>query len=73
MNKFNVHDLLRAVIVVLLSLVAWIGSDIRAEQTNIAKRLHAVELNQAKIMAVMGIEPYSADPKTGLIVSGFSQ
>ena len=61
MNKFNVHDLLRAVLIVLLSLLAWIGRGISAQQVDIARRLHIVELNQAKIMGVLGVEPYSSD------------
>ena len=52
MNKFNIHDLLRVVLIVLLSLLAWFGRDI-------SQRLHAVELNQVKIMTVLEIEPYS--------------
>jgi energy-converting hydrogenase Eha subunit H len=72
MNKFNVHDVVRALIVVLLSLLSWIGLEIRTEQANIAKRLHAVELNQVKIMAVMGIEPYSSTTEIGPILTDFS-
>lgn len=73
MNKFDVHDILRALIVVLLSLVAWIGSGIHTEQANISERLRVVELNQVKIMAVLGIEPHVSDPENGPIVSGLSQ
>ncbi len=42
---------------ILLSLIAWIGKDIRAEQFEFKWRLRIVEMNQVKIMANMGIEP----------------
>ena len=61
MNKFNVHDVLRSILIVLLSLVAWIGRDIHAQQANVAQRLRVVELNQAKMMGVMGVEPCALD------------
>lgn len=70
MNKFKGTDLLRGLIVVLLSLVAWIGSGIHTEQANISDRLRSVELNQVKIMAVLGIEPHAKDPQNGPILSG---
>ena len=65
MNKFNFHDLLRLVLVVLLGLLAWFGRDI-------SQRLHVVELNQVKIMTVLEIEPYSLDPQNRQLLSDFS-
>lgn len=72
MNKFDVHDILRAVIIALLTLLSWIASQIHSEQVNIANRLRDVELNQAKIMAILQIEPHSSSNETGLFLSDFS-
>lgn len=72
MNKFDVHDILRAIIIVLLSVLAWVARGIHSQQVDIAKRLRAVELNQAKIMSVLKIEPYSSADDTGLFLSDFS-
>lgn len=57
MNKLNIHDVLRALMIALLSLVAFIGRDIYTQQASVAERLRCVELNQAKMMGVMGVEP----------------
>jgi len=46
-------------VIALLSLVAWIGTGIHTQQADIAERLRTVELNQAKMMGVMGVEPSS--------------
>ncbi len=73
MNKFNVHDVLRAILIVLLSLVAWIGRDIHAQQTNVAQRLRVVELNQAKMMGVMGVEPCALDTENERYTFSISQ
>ena len=73
MNKFNHHDLLRLLLAALLSVLAWIGLEIRAEQVNIANRLRLVELNQAKIMTVLGINPDPREPKTAEILSDYSR
>lgn len=53
----NSGDILRVLMVALLSILAWIGKDIYTQQAKIAERLRVVELNQAKMMGVMGIEP----------------
>ncbi|KKN29781.1 hypothetical protein LCGC14_0840790 [marine sediment metagenome] len=62
MNKFNVHDILRAVLIVLVSLLAFFARGIHNQQADISIRLRIVEKNQVKIMTVLGIEPYSLDP-----------
>lgn len=73
MNKFNIHDLLRAVLIVLLSLLAWFARDIQSQQADVSRRLTLVEKNQVKIMTVLGIEPYSSNPQSGQFLSDFSQ
>lgn len=73
MNKFNVHDVLRALLIVVLSLLAWYARDIHYQQVDISRRLTAVEKNQVKIMTVLGIEPYSLDPQNQQFLSCFAQ
>ncbi|MBE3144111.1 MAG: hypothetical protein IMZ61_09345 [Planctomycetes bacterium] len=50
------NDIYKALIVSLLSLLAFIGNGIHTQQTDIASRLRIVEINQARIMDRMGIE-----------------
>ena len=73
MNKFNVHDILRAILIVLLSLVAWIGRGIHTQQADIDRRLRVVELNQAKMMGVMGVEPCALESGKQRYTFSFSQ
>jgi len=54
------NDFYKSLIVALLSLLAFIGNSIHTQQTDIASRLRIVELNQARIMERMGIEPMAA-------------
>lgn len=72
MNKFNVHDMLRAVLIVLVSLLAFYARGIHSRQADISNRLSIVEMNQVKIMTVMGIEPYSLDPQNRPFLSRIS-
>lgn len=71
--KIKVGDILRALIVALLSITAFIGRDIRNQQVDVSQRLHKVELNQAKIMTVLGIEPYSSQTQIDRFLASFSQ
>jgi len=73
MNKFNVHDVLRAVLIVLVSLLAFYARGIHTQQADVSRRLLIVEKNQVKIMTVMGIEPYSLDPQNRAFLSRISQ
>ena len=73
MNKFNVHDILRVVLIVLVSLLAWVARGIHTQQADISGRLLKVEKNQVKIMTVLGIEPYSKDTQNGPVLSRISQ
>lgn len=54
--SINRDDIFRIVIAVVLSLLAFIGNEIRSEQIDINCRLRTVELNQARIMERMGIQ-----------------
>ena len=51
------NDIFKTLIVVLLSLLAFIGKGIHTQQTDISCRLRIVELNQARIMERMGVKP----------------
>ena len=73
MNKFNVHDILRAVLIVLVSLLAFFARGIHSHQADISNRLSIVEKNQVKIMTVLGIEPYTLDPQNRPFLSRISQ
>ena len=73
MNKFNIHDLLRAILIVLVSLLAFFARGIHTQQADIASRLRIVEKNQVRIMTVLGIEPFSKDPQNGPVLSRISQ
>lgn len=73
MNKFNIHDLLRVILVVLLSLLAFFARGIHTQQANISSRLTIVEKNQVKIMTVLGIEPYSYQKQNRQFLSGLSK
>jgi len=71
--KIKAGDILRVLIIALLSVLAFIARGIYTQQADIARRMHIVELNQAKIMTVLGIEPYSSDTKNQHFLSGISQ
>lgn len=73
MSRFDVHDLLRGVLIVLLSLLAWVARGIHTQQADISRRLLLVEKNQVKIMTVLGIEPYSSDPQNHQSLADFTQ
>ncbi len=73
MNKFNVHDILRAVLIVLVSLLAFYARGIHTQQADISRRLLIVEMNQVRIMTVLGIEPYSSDPQKRQFLSSLTQ
>lgn len=55
------NDIYKSLIVALLSLLAFIGNGIHTQQTDIASRLRVVELNQARIMERLGVDPIIAD------------
>ena len=55
------NDVYKSLIVMLLSLLAFIANSIHTQQVDIAGRLRLVELNQARIMERMGIDPIVAD------------
>ncbi len=73
MNKFNFHDMFKAVLLVLVSLLAFYARGIHSQQADISSRLSIVEKNQVKIMTVLGIEPYSLDPQNRPFLSRISQ
>jgi len=73
MSKIDVHDILRAVLIVLVSLLAFYARGIHTQQADISGRLLKVEKNQVRIMTVLGIEPYSKGPQNGPVLSGISQ
>lgn len=50
-------DVFRTVIAVVISLLAYIGNGIRTEQIDMGCRLRILEIQQARIMERMGIEP----------------
>ena len=56
MNK-NAFYALQTAVAVLLSVLAWFGCQIHAEQKRISERLRTLELNQVKIMTEFNIEP----------------
>jgi len=55
------NDIYKSLIVALLSLLAFIANGIHTQQADIASRLRIVELNQARIMERMGVDPIIAD------------
>ncbi len=73
MNKFDVHDLLKVILIVLVSLLAWVARGIHTQQADISSRLLIVEKNQIRIMTVMGIDPYSSNPQNRQFSSSLSQ
>ena len=73
MSKFDIHDLLRVVLIVLVSLLGLIARGIHTQQADVAMRLRIVEKNQVKIMAVMGIEPYTTKPQNPPFLAVFPQ
>jgi len=73
MNKFNVHDVLRAVLIVLVSLLAFFARGIHSQQADISRRLTIVEKNQVKIMTVLGIEPYTSALQKRQFLSSLTQ
>jgi len=58
------NDIYKTLIVALLSLLAFIANSIHTQQVDIAGRLRTVELNQARIMERMGIDPIVANIRT---------
>jgi len=56
-KPINRDDVFRTVIAIILSLLAYIGNGIRNEQNDMACRLRNVEINQARIMERMNIDP----------------
>ena len=61
MTVISRNDFYKSLIVALLSLLAFIGNGIHTQQTDIASRLRTVELNQARLMERLGIDPIVAD------------
>ena len=73
MSRFDVHDILRGVLIVLLSLLAWVARGIHTQQAEISSRLRLVEQNQVRIMTVLGIEPFALKPQNHLFFADFTQ
>lgn len=73
MNRFNIHDIFRMVLIVLLSLLAFFARGIHTQQADISGRLLIVEKNQVKIMTVLGIEPYSLCTQNRQFLAGLSK
>ena len=55
--RISKDDIFRTVIATVLSLLAFIGLGIRSEQIDIGARLRIVEINQARIMERLGVNP----------------
>ncbi len=73
MNKFNIHDILKVVLIVLVSLLSFYARGIHNQQADISRRLRLVEQNQVKIMTVLGIEPYTSTPQKRQFLSSLTQ
>jgi len=63
MARIDRDEILRFVTAALLSLLAWFGQGIYRQQADILARLRTVELNQARLMARMDVEPVAYDPQ----------
>jgi len=75
MPKIDSNQVFRIGATVLLSLMSWIGMQVANRQADMSTRLHAVEMNQVKIMAKMDIEPCASTQnrvKTGSFVAAKS-
>ncbi len=53
-------DVFRTIIAVVIALLAYIGNGIRTEQIDQGCRLRIVELQQARMMERLGIDPILA-------------